>query len=153
VTFALVVVVSFIAMEGVTYLTHRFVMHGFGMRWHRSHHRAAKGGFEKNDLFPVCFSTLGVAAFALGTAGPSIAVLVPVGVGMTLYGATYLFVHDVYIHERLPLPLGRSRSKYLRWLRDAHAEHHRASGEPYGMLFPVLRSARVRNARSTRARL
>jgi beta-carotene 3-hydroxylase len=150
---ALLVAGAFVAMEGVTYLTHRFVMHGFGMGWHRSHHRRSAGGFEQNDLFPVCFSALGVAAFALGTMGPAIAVLVPIGIGMTAYGAAYLFVHDVYIHRRVPVPFDGPGPRYFRWLRDAHAQHHRGGGEPYGMLFPVVRLARPSSTRSTRARL
>ena len=29
---------TFVAMEGASYVTHRWVMHGPGMVWHRSHH-------------------------------------------------------------------------------------------------------------------
>ena len=29
---------AFVAMEGVSYAGHRWVMHGPGMGWHRSHH-------------------------------------------------------------------------------------------------------------------
>ena len=130
---------TFVAMEGVTYATHRWVMHGFGMRWHRSHHRQRQGTFERNDLFPVCFASVGIALFALG--------VWPVAIGMTAYGAAYMAVHDIAIHRRLPLQAPRVR--YLRWLEDAHRDHHRTSGEPYGMLLPLVRSS----ARSARARL
>lgn len=129
------VVVAFVAMEAVSYAAHRWVMHGFAMAWHRSHHVPAHNRFERNDLFPVCFSAVGVLLFALGSLGPR-----PfwwVGVGVTAYGAAYLFVHEVYIHRRLDLPV--PRLAYLEWLRESHRIHHLTSAEPYGMLLPITR--------------
>ena len=138
------VLVSFVAMEGVSYLTHRFVMHGFGMGWHRSHHAPPAGAFERNDLFPVCFSVLGFALFLVAAIVPKLAPLFWVGVGVTAYGACYLFVHEVYIHRRAAIPLPRAR--YLTWLQESHRYHHRFGGEPYGMLAPfVSRSLRARH--------
>jgi hypothetical protein len=62
---------------------------------------------------------------------------------MSLYGASYVFVHEVSVHRRLPIASRRGR--YLQWLRDAHSMHHRFGGEPYGMLFPMMqRSLRAR---------
>ena len=143
-------VVVFVAMEAVSYATHRWVMHGFGMGWHRSHHRPDQGGFEKNDLFPVCFSAVGISLFALAGYGPAIRPLFWVATGITAYGAGYTYVHDVFIHQRLNLPIPRLR--YLRWVREAHRVHHLFSGEPYGMLLPVVpRALRARaERRSTR---
>jgi beta-carotene 3-hydroxylase len=136
---------AFVAMEGVSYLAHRFVMHGAGMVWHRSHHVPTGSRFERNDLFPLCFSTVGVALFALATMGPAVAPLLWVGVGVTAYGATYLFVHEVYIHRRLPVRV--PAFSYLEWLRASHRVHHRFGGEPYGMLLPLVpRSLRSRVA-------
>lgn len=132
-------VAAFLAMEAVTYATHRWVMHGVGMRWHRSHHLPPKGRFERNDLFPVVFASVGIVLFAAG--------VWPVAIGMTAYGAAYLAVHDVAIHRRLPV--GSARGRYLRWLRDAHGDHHATSREPYGMLLPLVRSS----TRTARARL
>jgi beta-carotene 3-hydroxylase len=130
---------SFVAMEGVTYLVHRFVMHGFGVVLHIDHHRVRKAGsrFERNDLYPVAFASVVCAAFAVGFNVARFSWLVPVCLGMTAYGAAYAFVHDVAIHGRL----GRSRplrSATLQLLADAHALHHRFNGEPYGMLFPIV---------------
>ena len=135
----LIGVATFAAMEGVSYATHRWVMHGFGMRWHRSHHQRRTGRFERNDLFPVVFASIGISLFALG--------MWPVAIGMTAYGAVYAYVHDLVIHRRLPAP--EVRGPYLRWLVEAHADHHATSGEPYGMLLPLVRSS----ARTARARL
>ena len=61
-----------------------------------------------------------------------------VGIGVTAYGAAYLFVHEVYIHHRLPVPVPRWR--YLEWLRESHRAHHLTGAEPYGMLLPLRRA-------------
>ena len=61
---------------------------------------------------------------------------------VTAYGVAYLFVHDVYIHQRLGRGLRRLR--YLEWLRRSHARHHRIGGEPFGMLVPVGGTRRER---------
>jgi beta-carotene 3-hydroxylase len=142
-------VFGFVAMEAVSYATHRWVMHGLGMVWHRSHHLPASPGWEANDLFPVLFSFIGFGAFVAAGWLPGCGWMFPVAVGITVYGAAYLFVHEVYIHERLPLRVPPNR--YLEWVRDSHWLHHRFGGEPYGMLLPVIpKSLRERAAASPR---
>lgn len=135
-TALLLVVGSFVAMEAVSYAGHRWVMHGFGMGWHRSHHAPPQGGFERNDLFPLCFSVVGFGLFLAASLGVA-PWLWWVALGVTAYGACYLYVHEVYIHHRLRV--GAPTVRYLQWLRQAHADHHRRSGEPYGMLLPFAR--------------
>jgi beta-carotene 3-hydroxylase len=138
-----VAVGAFAAMEAVSYLAHRFVMHGAGMVWHRSHHVPTDGPFERNDLFPLCFSTVGVLLFALATMGPAVRPLLWVAIGVTAYGAAYLAVHEVVIHRRLPVRV--PTNAYVDWLREAHRVHHRFGAEPYGMLLPLVpRSLRAR---------
>ena len=133
---AWVVVAAFVAMEAVSYLAHRFVMHGPGMGLHRSHHVRSGATFEANDLFPVSFAAVTILAMAAGTTLPSLEVLFTVGVGVTLYGAAYAFVHDVYIHGRLGSWVPRVAP--LEWLRSSHEIHHLFGGEPYGMLLPIV---------------
>ena len=133
-----------VVMEVISYLSHRFVMHRFGMGLHRSHHQAGGGGFERNDLYPLMFSALAIAAFAVGTSLPSARILEVAG-GVTLYGALYGFVHEVYIHRRLPISPRRAR--VLELLKRCHRVHHLYGGEPYGMLIPyVPRDLRSRAA-------
>ena len=140
----LIVAISFVVMEPFTYIVHRFVMHGFAISWHRSHHTARVERFERNDLFPVVFAGLAVLAIAVGFNVPHLSRLVSVVAGVGAYGAAYLFVHDVYIHRRLPR--FRAHVRLLDHLADAHSLHHRFGGEPYGMLFPVVpASLRARN--------
>ncbi len=135
------VVVAFVAMEPVAYLLHRFVMHRAGMVWHRSHHQARQSTFERNDLFPVVLCALTVTAMAAGLVVGGLGWLLWTAVGVSAYGMAYLFVHDLYIHRRVPgftwtwAPLER--------VREAHRIHHLFSGEPYGFLFPIV-PARLR---------
>ena len=141
----LVAAVAFVAMEPITAGVHRWVMHGVGIRLHRSHHRArSRPGWEDNDWFPVVFASVVLAVFWLGFNGPGLAPLVPVAIGVTAYGAAYALVHDVYIHRRLPL-FGSQRIAPLEYLADAHRVHHRTGGAPYGMLVPMMpRMSRVK---------
>jgi beta-carotene 3-hydroxylase len=145
-----VVAISFVLMEPFTYLAHRFVMHGFALGWHRSHHGTRVGRFERNDLFPVTFAGVAMVVIAAGFNVPHFGRLVSVVAGVGAYGAAYVFVHDVYIHRRLPR--FQARVPVLELLSDAHALHHRFGGEPYGMLFPVVpASVRARAGRPPNA--
>jgi beta-carotene 3-hydroxylase len=136
-TDVLVAMVALVLMEPVTALVHRFVMHGFGVGWHRSHHEPPRAVLEANDLFPVVFAGVTIVLLAIGVYIPGAPrLLVPIGIGITAYGAAYLLVHDVVIHRRLallPLPQWLLR----RW-RDAHNVHHLFAQAPYGFLAPVV---------------
>ncbi len=128
---------AFVIMEPVTALTHRFVMHGIGLRLHRSHHRRTCHRLEANDAFPVMFAAVVCIGLWLGFNAPSLSDLVPIGIGVTFYGMAYALVHDVYIHGRLRV-FGERRIAVLDRLADAHALHHRYNGAPYGMLLPIV---------------
>ncbi len=141
---------TFVVMEPVTYLVHRFVFHGAGMFLHRSHHRRWSaprdddGPLEANDAFPVVFAATTMLALAVGFNVDGWSVLLPICVGVTFYGVAYAYVHDVYIHGRLGSRRARAR---LDRLAAAHSLHHRYGGEPYGMLFPVVPVALRERAR------
>jgi beta-carotene 3-hydroxylase len=125
-----------IAMEPITALLHRVVFHGFGFAWHRSHHEPPRRVLEGNDLFPVVFAAATIALLSVGVWIGGGEVLVPLGVGITAYGFSYLVVHDVIIHRRIPglrIPDGA-----LARLRRAHNVHHLFSRAPYGFLVPVV---------------
>lgn len=136
-------VAAFAVMEPVTYLTHRFVMHGLGRFLHRSHHRRwprsdGEPFLEANDAYPVVFASITLVGLALGFNVDGFGVLVPLGIGISAYGVTYALVHDGYIHGRIPVPFG---GRWLEHLAECHALHHRYGGEPYGMLAPVIPAA------------
>jgi beta-carotene 3-hydroxylase len=145
VTDVLVAGAALVLMEPITALVHRFVMHGIGMGWHRSHHEPPRRVVEANDLFPVVFATATIVLLAVGVYVPGAPpILVPIGIGVTAYGAAYLLVHDVVIHRRLaflPVP-----DAVLRRWREAHNVHHLFAGAPYGFLAPVVPSELRRRA-------
>jgi beta-carotene 3-hydroxylase len=135
----IIAIATVVAMEPITYALHRWVMHGFGQALHLSHHRNAARStpsrFELNDLYPVLFATIVVILLAIGFNVSSVSGLVPICMGATFYGLLYAIVHDLVIHRRAGISLGR-RSTFLRRLDHAHRTHHRTNGEPYGMLAP-----------------
>ena len=139
----MLVLAAFAVMEPVTAATHRFVMHGIGMRLHRSHHRRDESRWEANDAYPVMFAAVVCVGLWIGFHAPTWSDLVPIGVGITLYGAAYALVHDVYIHRRVRL-FGDRHVTALDRLAAAHALHHRFGGPPFGMLVPIV-PARVRD--------
>ena len=131
-------------MEPLAALLHRRMMHGFGWSWHRSHHQPRAGTWERNDRFPVVFAALTIAVMAVG-AGLGQRALLAAGAGVTAYGLAYLLVHDLGIHGRfVGRPVGGGR--YLRWVRSAHAVHHRSGEAPYGFLSPMVPPALRRPA-------
>jgi beta-carotene 3-hydroxylase len=146
------VVLAMVLMEPLTAVVHRFVMHGFAMGWHRSHHEPPRGRLEANDLFPVVFSVLTIGALCVGLYVPGFALLVPLGIGVTAYGAAYLLVHDVVIHRRVA-GLSVPDRLLARW-RAAHNLHHLDGGAPYGFLAPIVPgdSARVAESLPDRTR-
>ncbi|HEU4457851.1 MAG TPA: beta-carotene hydroxylase [Methylibium sp.] len=140
-----IVVATAVAMEAVATLVHRHWMHGPGWGWHQSHHDSGPGvRWERNDLFALCFAALAVALFFIGDAfwWP----LYWVGVGMTVYGLAYALLHDMLIHQRLPVAW-TPRTGYLARLRQAHRLHHavrvREGAVSFGFLYapPVQRIA------------
>lgn len=137
---------AFVAMEPLTAMLHRWVMHGRGWSLHRSHHRAAAAaarrqptrGWEANDWYPVFIAVAVMVAFWLGFQFERLAVLVPIGIGVTLYGLAYALVHDVYIHRRLRWFPAHRKVPVLERLAAAHRVHHERNAAPYGMLVPVV---------------
>ena len=133
---ALVFFTTLIGMEVFAFFAHKYVMHGFGWGWHRSHHEPRTGWFEKNDLYAVVFAAFAIVLIALGTQG--LHPLEWIGAGMTAYGFLYFLAHDGLVHKRWPLKFV-PRSGYLKRLYQAHLMHHAVSGKDrcvsFGFLF------------------
>ena len=108
-------------MEGFAWVMHRYVMHGFMWVWHRSHHEPREGVFELNDLFAVVFAAPAILCIWLGVNG-GMPLFLPVGLGITAYGAIYALFHDGLVHKRFPMP--KARSEYWKRLIQAHRFHH-----------------------------
>jgi beta-carotene 3-hydroxylase len=113
---------AFLAMEGIAWLAHRHVMHGWAWGWHRSHHEPHRGGLEANDGFSAIGAAASILMFWLGD-GLGLPWLTAIATGVTAYGAVYWLVHDGLVHQRWPwrwVP----RGGYLRRLVQAHRLHH-----------------------------
>ena len=127
---------TFIAMEGITWLTHRYVMHGFLWYLHKDHHQVKPGFFEKNDAFFVIFAIPSMLLIYFGTYNHTWW-MQSIGFGIMAYGFAYFLVHDVIIHQRFKW-FTRSNNSYVRAIRWAHKMHHkhldRYHGESFGML-------------------
>src|SRR5947209_8918338 len=106
---------TFFVMEGVTWLTHKYVMHGFLWYLHRDHHQKEPGFFEKNDWFFVIFAVPSMLLILSGTANHNYH-LQAIGFGIMAYGLAYFLVHDVIIHQRFKW-FTRSSNPYIRVLR------------------------------------
>ena len=140
--FVLITLGVFLLMECVTWLTHKFVMHGFGWYLHEDHHQPKyQGIFEKNDAFFVVFAIPSIALFYFGTYTEH-TFLFYIGLGILFYGIAYFMVHDVLIHQRFKW-FKHTNNRYLKGLRKAHKIHHKhlgkEEGECFGMLFVPLK--------------
>ncbi|MBW8687508.1 sterol desaturase family protein [Chitinophaga rhizophila] len=128
---------AFIFMEMVAWFTHKYVMHGLLWTLHKDHHRKDEGQFfEKNDFFFLIFALPGMLLFLFGTLQQQ-PYLIAIASGITLYGATYFLVHDVFVHQRFRW-LRYSDNLYLKALRRAHKMHHKHIGKEHGECFGML---------------
>lgn len=129
-------------MEGATWCIHKYVMHGFLWYLHRDHHdHSHDGPMEKNDWFFIIFTIPAIALIYMGVS-TDMNYLMYIGIGITLYGMAYFFVHDIFIHQRIKI-LQKTENKYLLSIRRAHKQHHKhigkEKGECFGFLFVPLK--------------
>ena len=128
---------TFFLMEFVAWATHKYVMHGLLWNLHEDHHvKNPESHLEKNDSFFLIFAVPAIILMALGTFG-SVPYVMAIGIGITVYGACYFFVHDVFIHQRLKF-LRNSNNVYFRAIRRAHKMHHKHLGKEDGECFGML---------------
>lgn len=134
--YILLAFVVFFLMEGVTWLTHKFVMHGFLWYLHEDHHQPRGNVLEKNDAFFLIFAIPSWLCIMLGLMN-QVYWVVSIGAGIAMYGLAYFIVHDVIIHQRFKI-FSRWNSTYVRAIRWAHKMHHKhidkEDGESFGML-------------------
>jgi beta-carotene 3-hydroxylase len=144
--FVLITLGTFLLMECVTWLTHKFVMHGFMWYFHEDHHQPQyKNWFERNDVFFVVFAVPSILLFYFGFQD-GLNFLFFIGLGIFFYGLAYFLVHDVLIHRRFKW-FNKTNNKYLIGLRKAHKVHHKhlgkEEGECFGMLFVPFKYFKV----------
>lgn len=133
----LIVIATVLAMEGVAWASHKYVMHGVAWSWHRDHHEPHDKALEKNDLFGLVGAAISISFFAAGS--PMImgeGAWWPgtwLGLGVLLYGVIYTLVHDGLVHQRwfrwVP------RRGYAKRLVQAHKLHHATTSKEGGVSF------------------
>lgn len=124
-------------MEAATWLTHKFIMHGFGWYLHEDHHQPGYPHvFEKNDAFFIVGAIPSILLFWFGTRD-GINYLFFIGLGILIYGTLYFLVHDVLIHRRFKW-FDKTNNWYLKGLRKAHKMHHKHLGKEEGECFGML---------------
>ncbi|MGF1549334.1 MAG: sterol desaturase family protein [Sphingomonadaceae bacterium] len=118
-----VMIATIVAMEGVAYASHRWIMHGPGWFLHKSHHRPRTGRFEANDWYAAIFALPSMLLFLWGIGFGKGDIYAWIGAGIAAYGAIYFGFHDVIVHKRIAhryLP----GSDYMKRIVQAHRLHH-----------------------------
>ncbi|BAV07474.1 beta-carotene 3-hydroxylase [Filimonas lacunae] len=124
-------------MEALTWVIHRYVMHGFLWSLHKDHHdKSNDSKVERNDYFFIIFAIPAIVMMYYGKTHGFNGWFY-IGLGVTLYGMAYFFVHDIFIHQRIPF-LRNTQNPYLLALRRAHKQHHKHLGKEEGECFGFL---------------
>lgn len=126
-----------VAMEGVAWLEHRYIMHGLLWVWHEDHHKPIRKGLQLNDLFVLLFAVPSFLCIFLGLLN-GIWWLPPIGYGMALYGLAYTLFHDIMFHRRIRGLNLRPRGRYWDGIINAHRLHHRVNTRDHAMSFGFL---------------
>ncbi|CAK7335596.1 unnamed protein product [Dovyalis caffra] len=134
-TFALSVG-AVVGMEFWARWAHRALWHASLWHMHESHHRPRNGAFELNDVFAIINAVPAIALFSYGFFNKGLlpGLCFGAGVGITVFGMAYMFVHDGLVHRRFPVgPI--ANVPYLRKVAAAHQLHHadKFIGVPYGL--------------------
>ena len=139
----LLVLATVVTMEVAAATIHRYVMHGFGWGWHRSHHESHDDLLEENDLYAVVFAVFSIVLMA---AGHWLSPLFWISIGLIVYGVLYFMLHDGLVHQRWPFRLIPRRG-YLKRLYQAHKLHHAIDGRDGCVSFGFLYAPPVERLR------
>ena len=139
---SLIFVLTFLLMEFLAWVTHKYVMHGFMWHWHADHHKKDHDNwFERNDLFFIFYAIVSMSFILVGD-NTSMWFGIPIGFGILAYGIAYFMVHDIFIHQRFKL-FRNIDNRYARGIRRAHKIHHKNIGKEdsqnFGMLWVPLK--------------
>ena len=133
----LITLAAFLSMEFVAWFTHKYIMYGLLWVLHKDHHhKESNGFFEHNDFFFLIFALPGIAGLFFGMQA-GFNELFWIGLGITFYGFTYFFVHDIFIHQRFKF-IRHLETDYFKAIRRAHKIHHKHLGKEQGECFGML---------------
>jgi beta-carotene 3-hydroxylase len=135
---SLIVIGTFLFWEFVAWFSHKYIMHGFLWRWHKSHHTVHDHVMERNDLFALVFSLPSIGLFYYFSLVQYNAYMLAVGLGILCYGIFYLVFHDIIVHQRITWRPAK-KSRYLQRMINAHYIHHskhsKKDCEAFGFLY------------------
>lgn len=134
-TFSLAVGAA-VGMEYWARWAHRALWHDSLWDMHESHHKPREGPFELNDIFAIINAVPAISLMAYGIFHKGIVpgLCFGAGLGITMFGMAYMFVHDGLVHRRFPIgPI--ADVPYLQKVAAAHQLHHADlfGGIPYGL--------------------
>ncbi|MCL7024560.1 hypothetical protein MKW94_003195 [Papaver nudicaule] len=134
-TFALSVGAA-VGMEFWARWAHRVLWHASLWHMHESHHQPREGPFELNDVFAIINAVPAIALLNYGFFHKGLfpGLCFGAGLGITVFGMAYMFVHDGLVHRRFPVgPI--ANVPYFREVAAAHQIHHmdKFNGVPYGL--------------------
>ncbi|BCU69645.1 sterol desaturase family protein [Stygiolobus caldivivus] len=132
-----IALITFVGMEFVARLMHKYLMHGLLWSIHKDHHYPTSSSFQKNDLFGLLFAGISVYLMLLWITSGNLIPL-SVALGMTGYGIAYFTIHDMVIHNRhLRLRKKAMSNPVLRTLIEVHDVHHREGKGNWGFLLVI----------------
>ncbi|KAJ9164221.1 hypothetical protein P3X46_023823 [Hevea brasiliensis] len=125
-----------VGMEFWARWAHRALWHASLWHMHESHHRPREGPFELNDVFAIinAVPAIGLLSYGFFNKGLFPGLCFGAGLGITVFGMAYMFVHDGLVHKRFPVgPI--ANVPYFRKVAAAHQLHHsdKFNGIPYGL--------------------
>jgi len=138
--FILAFLVGFSGMEGVAWLTHKYIMHGPLWSLHKDHHVPHDHAMERNDLFALFFASPAILLMVFS--GGVWTVWFWLGAGITGYGLAYSIFHDIIVHRRIKIK-HKPTTRYMKRIIRAHKVHHKSlrkdDAEAFGFLFALPR--------------
>ncbi|KAL4447817.1 hypothetical protein ABPG75_005036 [Micractinium tetrahymenae] len=125
-------------MEMYARWVHKDMWHDNPIGWilHKSHHEPRTGPFEANDIYALVNALPAMGLCLYGFLRPDVwgGVCFGAGLGITLFGISYMFVHDGLVHRRFPVgPIAELPA--MKRIVLAHQLHHseKYGGVPFGM--------------------
>jgi beta-carotene 3-hydroxylase len=128
-------VLGFAVMEFSGWAIHKFLMHGPLWMIHKTHHQPSKYAFELNDLFSLLFGSIALILIFIGV--EELDYRFWMGVGISLYGMLYFFLHDVLIHRRIKW-FQKPKNAFLKGIFKAHQAHHRTNKKDDAVSFGLF---------------
>ncbi len=137
---------ALIGMEGVAWVSHKYIMHGPLWVLHKSHHQPPPDAvLERNDWFGVMFSLPSIALIYLGVNYST--PLLWLGLGIAGYGLIYLLFHDFLVHRRLKI-FPEPKSGFLARIVEAHRIHHHITEKDGAVSFGFVYAPPIEDLRA-----